>query len=333
MTVPTVCERGEHALVEWLRQRLPAPGRDVVVGIGDDAAVLVPPRNELLVQTTDALVDGVHVLSGVMSPFDLGRRAVAVNLSDLAAMGARPAWLLLSLILPEAFPTASFEALVDGAAEEARRAGATIVGGNLTRTSGPLVVDVTATGHVRPRRLLRRDTARPGDELWVTGTLGAAAAGLDMLQRGGAVDAECIRRYATPTPRLREAWSLARERAARAAIDVSDGLGDAVRQLARASGTGAKLDAAALPIAPAAHQWFQTHGDDPLLRAITESDDYELLVAVPPKAGRRLRAATRAFSTPLTRVGVLTSGTECVLDRDGREEPLPDGFTHFARSG
>jgi thiamine-monophosphate kinase len=333
VTMPTVGERGEHALIEWLRQRLPAPGRDVVVGIGDDAAVLVPPRGELLVQTTDALVDGVHVASDLVSAFDIGRRAVAVNLSDLAAMGARPAWILLSLVLPDTYPAASFEALVDGAADEARRAGAAIVGGNIARTSGPLVVDVAATGHVRARRLLRRDTARAGDELWVTGAVGASAAGLEMLRGGGVVESDCVRRYATPTPRLREAWALARERAARAAIDVSDGLAAAVRQLARASRTGARLDGAAVPIDPETRDWFQARGNDPLLRAITESDDYELLVAVPPKAAKRLRAARRGWTTPFTRIGALTASPELVLERDGRVEPLPDGFVHFARSG
>jgi thiamine-monophosphate kinase len=161
----TIGDCGEHQLIAWLRGRLPAGGPDVVVGIGDDAAVLRAPRGELLVQTTDALVDGVHVDSRLLSPHAIGRRAVAVNLSDLAAMGARPAWLLLSLVLPATLPLAHFEALVDGVRDEADRWQTTVVGGNITRTAGPLVVDVSATGTVRPRRLLRRDTARAGDTL------------------------------------------------------------------------------------------------------------------------------------------------------------------------
>ena len=329
----TVGERGEHALIEWLRRRLPQPGADVLVGIGDDAAVVRPPRNTLLVQTTDALVDGVHVDTRLVTPGDVGRRAVAVNLSDLAAMGARPEWLLLSLVLPASWPLPHFEALIDGVADEARRWGAQVVGGNITRTAGPLVVDVTATGSVRPRRLLRRDTARPGDELWMTGTVGGSAAGLALLRAGATVlddhARDAVACYATPTPRLREAWALARERAARAAIDVSDGLADAVRQLATASGTGARLDAAALPVHPAVVDWCAATGRDQAAASLA-SDDYELLVAVPPKSAGRLRAARRGLATAFARIGVLTAGHDLVLRRATHDEPLPAGFEHFA---
>lgn len=325
----TVGERGEHALIEWLRRHLPAPGPDVLVSIGDDAAVLRAPRNAYLVQTTDTVVDGVHVSSRLMTPEAIGRRAVAVNLSDIAAMAARPDWLLLSLVLPDHFPVAAFEALVTGAADTARAAGATIVGGNITRTSGPLVVDVTVTGHVRPRRLLRRDTARAGDELWLTGSIGGAAAGLAMLEAGDIRDAACVTRYTTPLPRLREAWAMARDGAARAAIDLSDGLADAVRQLAAASGTGARLDASALPLEPGAITWQQARGRDPVHEALHASDDYELLFAVSPKAGGRLRAARASVATPFTRIGVLTTQPALVLHRDGVDTPLPTGFEHF----
>lgn len=326
----TVGERGEHALLHWLRETLPPAGGDVLVGIGDDAAVLRPPRGEWIVQTTDALVDGVHVLADALSADDIGHRAVAVNLSDLAAMGARPAWLLLSLVLPDAWSVADFEALIRGAADDARAHGARIVGGNLTRTPGPLVVDVTATGHVRPRRLLRRDTARAGDELWLTGAIGASAAGLDMLRRGGDRDDPCVRRYARPTPRLREAWAMARNGAARAAIDLSDGLADAVRQLAGASGLGAAIDASALPLDAAAVRWWTRHGADPVDAALGGSDDYELLFAVPAKAQGRLRAARADFATPLTKIGVLTADPACVVRRHGADAALPTGFEHFA---
>lgn len=326
----TIGDCGEHQLIAWLRGRFPAGGADVVLGIGDDAAVLRAPRGELLVQTTDALVDGVHVDTRLLAPHAIGRRAVAVNLSDLAAMGARPAWLLLSLVLPATLPLAHFEAIVEGVRDEADRWQATVVGGNITRTAGPLVVDVTATGTVRPRRLLRRDTARAGDTLHVTGAIGGAAAGLALLRAGRASGGDDLAaRYATPTPRLREARALARERAARAAIDLSDGLADAVRQLAGASGLGARLDAAALPLDPAVAAWAAALGVDPISAALA-SDDYELLVAVPPKSGGRLRAARAGLTTPLTPIGVLTREPDVVLVRDGVAAPLPGGFEHFA---
>lgn len=328
----TIGDCGEHHLIAWLRQRLPAGGADVVIGIGDDAAVLRAPRGELLVQTTDALVDGVHVDRRWLPPHAIGRRAVAVNLSDLAAMGARPAWLLLSLVLPDALPLAHFEALVDGVRDEADRWQATVVGGNITRTPGPLVVDVTATGTVRPRRLLRRDTARAGDALYVTGTIGGAAAGLGLLRAGTVTSSnDAAARYVAPTPRLREARALARERAARAAIDVSDGLADAVRQLAVASGLGARIEAACVPLDPAVAAWAAVSGRDAIEAALA-SDDYELVVAVPPKAGGRLRAARTGLTTPLTKIGVLTREPDLVVVRDGVATPLSSGFEHFART-
>ncbi len=326
----TVGQRGEHALLDWLRRQLPGPGTGVIIGIGDDAAVLAPTRGSWLVQTTDALVEGVHFDLRWSTPEDIGQRAVAVNLSDLAAMGARPSWLLLSLILPDSLPVAGFEALVAAVSTAARLAGATLVGGNLTRTDGPLVVDVTATGHVRPRRVLRRDAARAGDQLWLTGSIGASAAGLAMLRAGGPGDAACIARYKVPTPRLREAWAVARDRAAKAAVDLSDGLADAVHQLTSAAGVGARLDAAALPIEPAARAWFVARGEDPVVAAIGASDDYELLFAVAPRAQGRLRAARAASATPFTCIGTLTKQTGCVLTRDGVDVPLPAGFEHFA---
>ncbi|MGD9905703.1 MAG: thiamine-phosphate kinase [Vicinamibacterales bacterium] len=325
----TVGDLEEFDLVARIRRRVPPPGPDVLVGIGDDAAVLRPPRGELLVQTADSLVDGVHVDRAFCPPAAIGRRAVAVNLSDLAAMGARPLWILLSLALPPSLPLADFEALVDGAVGEATRTGATLVGGNLTRTPGPLVVDVTATGRVRPRRLLTRGAARPGDTLWVTGAVGASAAGLAMLRADRQAHGASVDRYLAPTPRLREAAALAGARVVRAAIDVSDGLAAAVRQLAAASAVGVRIDAARVPIAAEARAWFVGAGTGALAAALA-SDDYELLVAVAPRSAGRLRRALSGLATPLTEIGVVTRSRECLLVEDGREQPLPSGFVHFA---
>jgi thiamine-monophosphate kinase len=325
----TVGDREELDLVDWIRRRVPPPGPDVVVGIGDDAAVLRPPRGEWLVQTTDTLVDGVHFDRALCSPETIGRRAVAVNLSDLAAMAARPQWLLLSLALPPSLPVADFEALVDGAIAAATAGGAALVGGNLTRMPGPLTIDVHATGRVRPRRVLRRDGARPGDSLWVTGSLGGAAAGLAMLRESSAAHGPAVDRYLAPAPRLREAAALAAAGAARAAIDVSDGLAASVRQLAAASGAGARIDGDLLPLLPEARRWFASRGADAVDEALA-SDDYELLFAVPAKAEGRLRAVRARTATPLTRIGVLTRDRACVLVRNGADQPLPLGFLHFA---
>jgi thiamin-phosphate kinase len=195
---------GEHALVARIRQRLgPAPDW-LIVDVGDDAAVYEPARNRLEVITTDAIVDLVHFDRRFVPAEAIGHRAVAVNLSDLAAMGATPRLLTLSLALPDDVSLDDFDRLVDGAIGLAERAGARVVGGNITRTPGPLVVDVTAIGSVHRRRILRRSGARAGDYVFVSGTLGDARAGLALLADPGGADAdtwpEVVARYLQPEP-------------------------------------------------------------------------------------------------------------------------------------
>lgn len=325
----TVGVLGEHALLARIRAVLPLPARDVLVGIGDDAAVVAPPRGRHLVVTTDALVDGVHVSRRWSSAEAIGRRAAAVNLSDLAAMGARPLHLLCSLLLPDDMLADDVVALMQGLGAEARGHGAYVIGGNITRTPGPLAISITATGSVGPRRLITRTGARAGDELWMSGTAGAALAGLQMLRAGVEGDAVLIARYRTPEPRVRLGQALAGARAVRAGMDLSDGLADGVRQLAAAAGLGAIVEADAVPLAPAARAWFRQTGADPAMTAIAGGDDYELLVAVPPRGGRRLRAALARTSTPLTRIGVFTREPALLVRRDGGTVPLPQGYEHF----
>ncbi|MGE0865229.1 MAG: thiamine-phosphate kinase [Vicinamibacterales bacterium] len=339
----TVAELGEHALLARLLARLPRPSAQVLVGPGDDAAVLAPVRNERLVVTTDAVVQGVH-FSGAFSPADIGHKALAVNLSDLAAMAATPQWALLSLVLPDTWAVADVEGLVDGLAALATRHNVSVVGGNITRTTGPLVVDVTAGGTVASRKWLTRSGAVAGDEIWVSGTIGGAAAGLEMLgaakpgigNREPEVESAfptpgCIERQLRPMPRVRLGIAMGRGRAARAAMDLSDGLADAVRQMAAASGCGARIDAAALPIEPGAAAWWQARGVDPIRAAIAGGEEYELLFAVPKRGGGRLRNVRRHVADPvLTRVGVFTKDANTVVvERDGREEVLPEGYRHF----
>ena len=328
-----VSELGERALLARIRARLPRPPSTVVVGVGDDAAVVLGPRNARTVLTTDALIEGVHFDRAFSSPADIGYKALAVNLSDLAAMGASPAWVLLSLALPGGTAVEDVEALVDGLVGLASSQSVALIGGNLTSSPGPLVVDVTAVGTVHPRRVLLRDGARPGDDLYLSGTIGAAAAGLEMLRAGLKADPTtgAIQRYLRPVPRVRLGQAIGQARAARAAMDLSDGLADAVTQIAEASGCGVEIDAAAVPIDTDARQWWEARSEDSIVRALSGGDDYELVVALPGKWRGRLRHATRKVADPpLTRIGVLT-GTpgEYVLVRESRKERLPGGFEHW----
>jgi thiamine-monophosphate kinase len=234
----------------------------------------------------------------------------------------------------------------------ARSSGVSIAGGNITRSPGGLVIDVTAGGDVKPRKWLTRSGGRPGDQLWVSGTVGAGRAGLEMLEHGsrlatdrqtvdtGPADGNrhpaaepadgCIARYLQPEPRVRLGVAMARAGAARAAMDISDGLADAVRQLARASGCGALVDSALLPIHPEARAWWTARGADAIAASVAGGDDYELLFAVPQRGGGRLRNVRRHVAEPpLTKVGVLTRDPGLWLERDGDRLPWPEGFEHF----
>lgn len=325
----TVADVGERALIERIRARIPAPPNYVIVGIGDDAAVVEPERNALEVLTTDSQVEGVHFDQAFVAAADIGHKALAVNLSDLAAMGAAPRVALLSLVLPPAWPAANVDALLDGMLSLAARARTSIVGGNIARSPGPLIVDVTVTGSVHRRSVLTRAGARAGDELYVTGTLGGSAAGLRALSASAASPLrrderaadKCIMRYLRPEPRTRFGLMLGRNRAARACVDLSDGLADGVRQIGEASGLGAIVDAAALPIEEGAT----------LRDALGGGEDYELLFAVSPRMRSRLRNVRRLVSDlNVTRIGRMTSDRAMLLSRNGSTEPLPSGFVHFA---
>ena len=330
---------GERALIERIRARLPPASPSLIVGIGDDAAVAKMDRGAFAVLTTDAFVEGVHFERRFSSAADIGHKALAVNLSDLAAMGAAPRFALLSLMLPVSLPAADVDEMVSGLAALARAARVTVAGGNITRSPGPLAVDVTAVGAVKPRKVLTRGGGRAGDELYVSGRIGAGTAGLAWLRAHatspasepdeGAI-AECVRWYRRPEPRTRLGALLGRTRAASACMDLSDGLADAVRQVAAASGVGARIDAGTLPVHPGAARWFEASGQDALRASLTGGDDYELLIAVPRRRRGRLRTViSQARGVPLTRIGELTADPDLVLRRDGALEALPQGFVHF----
>ncbi|MFL6280344.1 MAG: thiamine-phosphate kinase [Vicinamibacterales bacterium] len=344
-----VADAGERALIERIRTRVPPGASSLIVGIGDDAAVAEPDRGAFQVLTTDALVEGVHFDRRFSTPADIGHKALAVNVSDVASMGGASRLALLSLMLPAELALRDVDDLLDGLLDLAQRLRITLAGGNITRSPGPLVLDVTVIGSVRPRRILTRAGGRPGDDLYVTGCVGAALAGLEWLREHcersavssagrttsparptDASMAECVDRYCRPEPRARLGAILGRTRAATACMDLSDGLADGVTQISSASQTGARIDAALLPIHPAAHTWFGRQGGDAIAAAIAGGDDYELLFTVSPKRRGRLRGVFRdARGVPMTRIGALTADRSVGLMRDGRLEPLPTGFVHF----
>ena len=343
----TISDVGERALIQRITTRL-ATAPWVIVGPGDDAAVIAPQRGEDDVLTTDAQIEEVHFDRRFVPPEAIGHRALAVNLSDLASMGAQPRAALLSLALPGALDVAVVDGLMDGMLALAATHRVAIIGGNITRSPGPMMVDVTAIGSVRRRRVLKRSGARPGDDVYVTGTIGDAAAGLRSLQarcgaglhgppgepQGPALhDADvsaCEQRFLHPEPRVRAGLLLGRNRAASACMDLSDGLADGVRHIGEASGVGIVLDATALPIADQARRWYEAQGQDPVAAAVAGGDDYELLFTLRPSWRGRLRGVQRDLGDlPITRIGVVTKERRFVVRTPQGDRPLPEGYEHF----
>ncbi len=312
----------EFDLIARIRSRLRARD-DVLVGIGDDAAVLQVPTGLALVVATDTLNDGVHFPADT-APADLGWKALAVNLSDLAAMGARPAWCTLSLSLPDADP-AWLDAFLDGFLALAALHDVALVGGDTTR--GPLSICVTVHGFIDPAHVLRRDAARAGDDIWITGTLGDAAGALSQWQSGMPVDASLRARLDRPLPRIAAGQALCA--IAHAAIDVSDGLLADLGHVCKASGVGAVIGIDGLPASPALSAIF----DQATRRTLqaTGGDDYELCFTAAAAARPRIEAIACELALAMTRIGSVHAGTAVVARQgDGSDWSAARlGHVHF----
>jgi len=296
----------EATVIERFFWHLGAVRTDVVLGIGDDAALLRPPPGFDIAMTTDSLVEDVHFLPG-SPPRSIGHRALAVNLSDLAAMGATPAWALLSLTLP-AIDEAWLGDFATGFGRLARVHDVALVGGNLSR--GPLNITVQLAGHVATNTALRRSGAHEGDEIWVSGTLGDATLGRERSSEAGenAPAIGLLERFEYPTPRV--ALGDALRGVASACIDLSDGLLADLPRLAAASHCGAALDVDRLPLSDALRG--EASDGPPWQRALVGGEDYELCFTAPPAAAPTLAAIAERCAVPLARCGRMrrTAGLE-----------------------
>jgi len=334
---------GEFELLARIRERLPASGPRTHLGSGDDAAVTVP--DGATATSVDALVDGVHFRRDIASPAQIGRKALATALSDLAAMGAEAGEAYVVLGLPPDFSEEQCLELLDGMTALAAVTGTDLVGGDLTR-SDQLFLAITVVGHAQsPDAFVTRGGARPGDALVLTGEIGGAAAGFDLLQTAdGSIHtsigvskhqltrsrADALRRrQLEPTPRLLAGQSLAAA-GATAMIDLSDGLGADAVHLAQASGVKLGIEAAAVPLAPGAIALSEATGRDPWW-LLSGGEDYELLACVP---ANRLEEATAAVlskgDTSLTKVGEVEAGSGVEIRLPGGRLLEPAGFDQLA---
>jgi thiamine-monophosphate kinase len=298
----------------------------VLLGVGDDAAVLEPRGDRHLVIAMDTIVEAVHFPTGTDAA-DIGYRALAVNLSDLAAMGAEPAWMTLSLSLPDA-DESWLQGFAAGLFELANEFDVALVGGDTVR--GPRVITVQIAGWVEKDRWLTRSGARPGDLLFVSGTPGEAAAGLRVVQQesgSGASAMHLRQRFLRPSPRIGLGRQL--RTIASAAMDVSDGLLTDLQKLCAASGCGARLDIDALPRSPQMRELFGPQACDDY--ALAGGDDYELLFTVPRE--RSALASRLSAGVSLTQIGVIVEGAGVQCLSEGKPYlPARAGYDHFAAS-
>jgi thiamine-monophosphate kinase len=313
----------EEELLEAIRRVLSGAGPEVRVGVGDDAAVLAQTGGELVV-TTDVLVEEVHFVRGSTGARDLGHKAIVVNVSDIAAMGASPRAAVCALTLPHYVEAAWVMELFGGMREACEEYALWLVGGDLSR-GGEVSIAVTVTGEVAPGRAVLRSGARPGDHIVVTGELGGSSAGLRLTGMRTMPSEEqraLIRRHLRPIARVGEGGVLAGH-GATAMMDISDGLALDLTRLCRASGVAARIAIADVPVADLAT----------LEEALGGGEDYELLAAMSGEAGlEAARAELKgAFGVPLVEIGTIVEGAGVTaVNADGSERPLePIGWDHF----
>jgi thiamine-monophosphate kinase len=321
-----VSDLGEFGLIERLREM------EIVRGIGDDCAVMSPPDGFDLVMTADALIENVHFKHEWTDWGRLGWKSIAVNLSDIAAMAAAPAGFLITLGLRSDTTVEDVVEFYDGASGLLGLYRSPIVGGDIV-SAEHTSISVTAFGYVERGKAVTRSGAKPGDDLWVTNTLGDAEAGLRLLQAGQAKACPAFySRHTRPVPWLPTSWLVAQAGIAHAMIDVSDGLAGDLGHICEESGVGAVIEETALPTAPELAQLAPVMGWDPLDLALHGGEDYQLLIAAEPGHERLMAAIQEEVSPPtLTRIGHIVEGSGITLvRRDGSSIALkPRAFQHF----
>ena len=350
---PALAALGEFGLISLIRQQAARRSPGTIMGIGDDAAILAVPEGGKLLMTTDMLLEGVHFQRRWSRPRDLGRKALAVNVSDIAAMGGCPLYALLGLGIPSGGITLDeLKALLSGMEEEAATHGITLVGGDTCGSHGGLVLSVTLVGTAPSGSTLLRSGAKPRDGLWVTGMLGGSAAGLVALEMGlrpgvkwptdvgkpawlddvkeAAIQA-AMTIHLTPEPRVRAGQALVG--CATAMIDVSDGVASDVGHLCRESKVAASVLADRIPIHPGATVMARLTGRNALDLALRGGEDYELLFTATVDPTPRLAEAVPGLSA--TRIGEIFSGEPIprLVQAGGSEEPLVGGFDHLRGAG
>lgn len=337
----TVADIGEWNLIHRIQTMLPPIERhDVLVGIGDDTAVLRLDDQRALLMTCDIQVENQHFRRQQISPYQLGRRAMAVNLSDIAAMGGQPTFALVSLGLPDDFPATSFEALISGLRDQLAEFSAHIIGGNLSKTSHDLIIDITLLGESPVQQVLTRSGARPGDRIFVTGRLGASGAGFYLLEKYGKNYPRefdpLVQKHLQPTPRVDAGRLIAQSGFATSMIDISDGLASDLYQICSNSGVGAEIHWHRLPMADGIDQAATQLAQSVETLVLHSGEDYELLFTLRPETPATIvDSIAQSIAVPIAEIGcILTreAGYDLISTDRGRVSLRPTGWNHFRKS-
>jgi thiamine-monophosphate kinase len=322
-------EIGEFGLIKGIAM-IAGKGEGVVMGIGDDAAVLTPSPGKVLLVTTDCLIEGVHFTLELTDFQSLGRKALAVNLSDIGGCGGAPTAFLVSLSLPPETDVASVRALYKGMMEQARTFGVSLVGGD-TSSGEKLMISITLIGEADEKNVVYRKGAKEGDRIFVTGQLGDSALGLNMLKKG-VKEGDPVQRHLDPIPRVKEGGEIARRGLATAMIDISDGLIADLGHILEESDVGAQVYLAQLPLSAAYREHVNTYFKSPYLLALAGGEDYELLFTAPEDQTEALKTLAEEVGTPITQIGEIVdvAAGVTIVGPDGKKVPVEQrGHDHF----
>ena len=327
---------GEEALLDHVFDKfhLPKSGPGLVVGVGDDAAVLDLGSGKLAIVTADMLIEGPHFRLDLITPYHLGWKAIAANISDIGAMGGLPTWTFASIGLRPDTEVEFVDALYEGMTECAEKFFSKVVGGDTNSVEANSVISVTQLGEVEKDHLALRSGARIGDKILVTGWLGNSIAGLHLLLKLGLEEAaeqfgRLVDAHLMPMPRVWEARAAVETGGVHAMMDLSDGLGRDLPKLCKASGVGALVYADKLPVSADLHTAAELLGADAIGLAAGGGEDFELLMAVPPDEVDKVIRALKETGMSVTEIGEVIAGPVEIAYPDGTRKPLKGGWEHF----
>lgn len=330
---------GEFGLIRQLRRQWPTSSPWIITGIGDDAAILKTPPSQQLLISTDVLIEDVHFDLNYQTPKDLGWRAGVANLSDIAAMGGTPLYLLVSMALPIRVSPQRVRELYRGIQAACRPFNVELIGGDTSSSPSKIFLSLTIIGSVGVNRALTRNNAKIGDHIYVTGTLGDSNAGLRILQtrsanrrRPSAVETFLVRRHLQPPPRVHVGQLLANRKLAHAVIDLSDGLSSDAGHVCEESRVGAEIRATALPLSSQLRDFARRDKRDPIEIALQGGEDYELLFTAPAKHHQKVLRVSEQTKVPITCIGEIkpeTFGRQLVLPSGRKQKLSSESFRHF----